>query len=274
MSSVIVSGSFDDFRSTQVRFLQEAAAIGPVHVRLWADKAIGDLEGKTPKFPESERVYFLEALRYVDRVTLDDGSAGRDALPVEDLDRSTVWVVDPTQDTEAKRTFCRSNQIEYRVLSEERRQGFPEEDPIDRPASSPSRKKVIVTGCYDWFHSGHIRFFEEVSQLGDLYVCVGHDANIRLLKGEGHPMFSQEERRYMVGAIRYVCQALISSGDGWLDAEPEIRRIKPDIYAVNEDGDRPEKNSFCKANGIEYRVLRRTPKEGLPRRESTHLRGF
>jgi hypothetical protein len=67
---------------------------------------------------------------------------------------------------------------------------------------------------------------------------------------------------------------LISSGDGWLDAEPEILQIKPDIYAVNEDGDRPEKREYCEANGIEYRVLKRTPKEGLPRRQSTDLRGF
>jgi cytidyltransferase-like protein len=133
---------------------------------------------------------------------------------------------------------------------------------------------VIVTGCYDWFHSGHVRFFEEVSELGDLYVVVGHDDNVRMLKGEGHPLFPAAQRRYMAGAIRHVRKALISSGHGWLDAEPEIRRIRPDIYAVNEDGDRPEKREYCSAHGIEYRVLERLPKEGLPRRQSTELRGF
>jgi len=60
-----------------------------------------------------------------------------------------------------------------------------------------------------------------------------------------------------------VRRALVSSGEGWLDGEPEIYRLKPDIYAVNEDGDRPEKRQFCEAHGIEYRVLKRTPKEGL-----------
>jgi hypothetical protein len=50
--------------------------------------------------------------------------------------------------------------------------------------------------------------------------------------------------------------------------------VKPDIYAVNEDGDKPEKREFCRKYGIEYVVLRREPKEGLPRRESTVLRGF
>ncbi len=65
-------------------------------------------------------------------------------------------------------------------------------------------------------------FTEEVSAYGDLYVIVGHDANIRLLKGEGHPLLPEAERRYVVGSIKYVKQALISSGDGWLDADPEI----------------------------------------------------
>ena len=119
-----------------------------------------------------------------------------------------------------------------------------------------------------------MRFFEEVSRLGELYVVVGHDANIRLLKGEGHPFYEQDERRYMAGSIRHVHQALVSTGDGWLDAEPEIQRIRPDIYAVNEDGHRPEKREYCQAHGIDYRVLKRLPKEGLPRRHSTDLRGF
>jgi cytidyltransferase-like protein len=142
---------------------------------------------------------------------------------------------------------------------------------VARPSS---RKKVVVTGCYDWFHSGHVRFFEEVSALGDLYVVLGHDENVRLLKGEGHPLLPQEERRYVVQACRYVTQAQISTGHGWMDAEPEIARIEPDIYAVNEDGDKPEKRAFCAEHGLEYVVLQRAPRPGLPKRASTDLRGF
>ena len=78
----------------------------------------------------------------------------------------------------------------------------------------------------------------------------------------------------MVASIRYVTQALLSSGNGWMDAEPEIALIKPDMYAVNEDGDKVEKKAFCEAHDIEYVVLQRLPKEGIPKRESTALRGF
>ena len=100
-------------------------------------------------------------------------------------------------------------------------------------------------------------------------MVVGHDANIKLLKGEGHPLLSQAERAYMVHSVRCVHQALISSGHGWMDAEPEIALIKPHFYVVNEDGDKPEKRAFCAEHGIEYVVLKRIPKEGLPKREST-----
>ena len=100
------------------------------------------------------------------------------------------------------------------------------------------------------------------------------DENIRLLKGEGHPLFKQDERRYVAGSIRYVKQALVSSGSGWMDAAPEIEKLKPDIYAVNEDGDVPEKREFCKQHGLEYVMLKRAPKPGLTQRSSTKLRGF
>jgi hypothetical protein len=71
-----------------------------------------------------------------------------------------------------------------------------------------------------------------------------------------------------------VKQALISSGEGWLDADPEIRRLQPDIYAVNEDGDKGGKREYCAKRGIQYLVLKRAPAPGLPHRSSTNLRGF
>jgi len=171
------------------------------------------------------------------------------------------------------RTVCQARGIECHLLGDEDLRGFPAAPPSATPAT-PGRKRVLVTGCYDWVHSGHVRFFEEVSAYGDLYVVLGHDANLQLLKGPGHPRFPEQERRYVVGAIRYVTQALIATGHGWLDAEPEIQRLQPHIYAVNEDGDKGGKREYCAKLGIEYLVLERTPAPGLPPRTSTELRGF
>jgi cytidyltransferase-like protein len=272
VKNVVVSGSFDDIKSHHVRFLQESARLGPVWVLLWSDDAARQIDGRSPKFPQAERMYILESLRYVRGVVLCENAAQSHVLPdCGDL-QPDVWAVVFSGDSPAKRDYCRSRGLEYRVFSREELAGFPHE-PVNAE-ESPQRKRVIVTGCYDWFHSGHMRFFEEASSYGDLYAVVGHDKNIILLKGEGHPLFGEDERRYMVQSVRFVKQALISSGTGWLDAEPEIERIKPHIYIVNEDGDRPEKKEYCEDHGIEYIVLKRTPKNGLPKRISTDLRGF
>ncbi|MHC4509258.1 MAG: adenylyltransferase/cytidyltransferase family protein [Planctomycetota bacterium] len=269
---VVVSGGFDDIRSSDIRVLQEAARLGPLHVLLWSDQSLRSATGKAPKFPESERLYFLQAVRFVHKVSLVTCRLGADEPPSVQGVHPCAWVVRESDDTAAKRAFCKSKNLAYRVLAKADLAGFPEAAQAE--PGTTSGKKVLVTGCYDWFHSGHVRFFEEVSELGELYVVVGHDANIRALKGQGHPMFPQEQRCYMVASIRYVRQALISTGQGWLDAEPELKCLRPDIYAVNEDGDKPEKRTYCREHGIEYVVLKRLPKAGLPRRESTVMRGF
>lgn len=270
MNEVIVSGSFDNLRTPHFRFLDEASKLGQVHVLLWSDSVVRLLDGLDPKFTYEERLYFVNALRYVSQVTCVNELADADNLPPLPSGVARTWVVPAGEDTGARWEYCLANGLAYNVIGAEQTKGFP----VYAPQANEDRKKVVVTGCYDWLHSGHVRFFEECAQFGDLYVVVGNDANVENLKGSGHPLFRDEERRYLVQSIRYVTQGLITSGWGWMDAEPEIAMLKPDIYAVNEDGDRPEKRAFCAEHGLEYLVLKRTPKTGLPRRESTKLRGF
>ncbi|HVN53987.1 MAG TPA: adenylyltransferase/cytidyltransferase family protein [Anaerolineaceae bacterium] len=274
MTRVLISGSFDDLRSRHIRFLDEAARMEErLEVLLWSDDAVIAATGSDPKFPEAERKYLIESLRAVDAVSLVSHIESLDTLPADfSTQPGDTWVVGLDGDSALKRDFCLARGLNFRVITAQELAGFP---PLEvQDDGDASRKKVVVTGCYDWLHSGHVRFFEEASAFGDLYVIVGGDENVRFLKGPGHPLFPEEERRYSVQGVRFVKQALISTGWGWMDAEPEIERIRPDIYLVNEDGDKPEKRAFCEERGLEYVVLKRTPKEGLPRRESTQLRGY
>jgi cytidyltransferase-like protein len=240
---VFVAGAFDNPGSRELRLLREASRRGLVTLLLEGDGAIERATGKPPLMPLAERRYFFDSIRFVDRV--EEAPADLEAAGIELLDLSGADL-----------------------------SGFPYEPP---PASAPragGAKRVVVTGCYDYFHSGHLRFFEEASEYGELNVVIGSDANVRLLKGEGHPLFPEQERRFVIGSCRFVARCLVSTGHGWLDAEPELRSLGAERYVVNEDGDKPEKREFCEANGIEYIVLKRTPKAGLPRRSSTDLRGF
>lgn len=265
---VVASGSFDDIRSADVRFLQEAARLGPVHVRLWSDSLVELHRGRPPAFRTAERRFVIEALRYVDSVSV---IGSRDSIVSPIAGRMPdVIAVRPNEDDPDLRAACARLGIMRFVPYADALSGFPDgetREPLDA-------RRVVVTGCYDWLHSGHVEFFREAAAIGELYVVVGSDRNVHLLKGDGHPLRGQDERRYMVQAIRVVHRALISSGTGWMDAEPEIATIAPHAYVVNDDGDQPDKRDFCRAHGLEYVVLRRRPHRGLPKRTSTGLRGF
>ncbi len=132
-------------------------------------------------------------------------------------------------------------------------------------------KKVFVSGCFDLLHSGHIAFLETAASYGDLYVCIGSDSTVHELKGR-YPIITQQERRYMIQALRCVTECRINKGSGIIDFEQELNEIQPDIFVVNEDGNTPSKKAICESKGIEYFVLDRIPSEGLPVRSTTSLR--
>ena len=132
-------------------------------------------------------------------------------------------------------------------------------------------KKVFVSGCYDLLHSGHVEFFRQAAQYGDLYVGIGSDKTIEGYKHH-KTVYSEQERLFMVKSIRYVKDAYINQGSGILDFLPTLDIVKPDILVVNEDGGNDDKRRVCEERGMEYIVLKRTPQEGLTARSSTELK--
>lgn len=137
-------------------------------------------------------------------------------------------------------------------------------------------KKVFVSGCYDLLHSGHVEFFRQASQYGELYVGIGSDETIMGLKHH-KTVYSEQERLFMVKSIRYVTDAYINAGSGILDFLPTLDIVRPDILVVNSDGSNDSKRKVCEERGIEYVVLERVPHElkgagALPARSSTDLK--
>ena len=131
--------------------------------------------------------------------------------------------------------------------------------------------KVFVSGCFDLLHSGHAAFLKTAAAFGDVYVGVGKDETIALLKGIS-PRNSESERLFMVKSLRYVKDARLNSGVGQLDFADDLERLRPDLFLVNEDGHSAEKEALCARLGIAYRVLPREPEPGLPARSSSELR--
>ena len=131
--------------------------------------------------------------------------------------------------------------------------------------------KVFVSGCYDLLHSGHVEFFRQAAQYGDLYVGIGSD---KTYLGYKHrkTIYSEQERLFMVKSIRYVKEAYINAGSGVMDFVPTLDIVKPDVFVVNSDGGSEEKRRCCEERGIRYIELQRDPHEGLTARSSTDLK--
>ena len=138
-------------------------------------------------------------------------------------------------------------------------------------------KKVFVSGCYDLLHSGHVEFFRQASQYGDLYVGIG--SNQTILGYKHHKTFyPEQERLFMVKSIKYVKDAFINQGDGIMDFIPTVDFVKRALtcfgYAPQtlqtDNGSEFTHTAktkrvhpldlFCEKNGITHRTIRpRTP---------------
>ena len=92
-------------------------------------------------------------------------------------------------------------------------------------------------------HSGHIRFLEEAAKYGRVIVSLGSDDNSLQSKGK-KPVFSEEERQYMVESIRFVEEAPVSDINGSLSFSGHLDEFQPDYFIINSDSHTEEKNTL------------------------------
>ncbi|TSA16531.1 cytidyltransferase, partial [bacterium] len=133
------------------------------------------------------------------------------------------------------------------------------------------RRKVFVTGCFDMLHSGHVAFLKEAAEYGDVYVGIGSDETVGRLKGR-YPINNQDERQFMLEALRCVTRCTINKGSGIMDFVENEDVLSADILFVNEEGHSPEKEDFCRKQDLRYLVSKRIPHGNLPARSTTALR--
>ncbi len=99
-----------------------------------------------------------------------------------------------------------------------------------------AKKDVLVGGCFDILHYGHVHFLKNARSLGDrLIVALESDKNIQRLKGKGRPIHDQEKRREMLEALSFVDEVIIL-GPKMTDKDYEklVLEVKPHIIAVTE----------------------------------------
>mgnify|MGYP002622780327 FL=1 len=97
-------------------------------------------------------------------------------------------------------------------------------------------KKVLVGGCFDLMHYGHVVFLEKAKALGDhLVVALESDENVKRLKGKGRPIHTHEQRKKMLESLKSVDEVLtLPPMQKDADYENLVRKVKPAVIAVTE----------------------------------------
>lgn len=94
-----------------------------------------------------------------------------------------------------------------------------------------NERYVLCHGCFDLLHVGHIKYLENAKAHGDiLIVTVTADQYVN--KGTNRPIYSEENRAYMLAALACVDYVAISHSPTAVYA---LHKIRPDIFAKGID---------------------------------------
>lgn len=126
-------------------------------------------------------------------------------------------------------------------------------------AQIKKKKTVLVGGCFDLIHFGHVQFLKKAREQGDyLIVALESDAFIKKTKRKS-PIHSQEERAKVLSSLNFVGAVVnlpfFSTDEQYLEM---VKLIRPKIIAVTR-GDSQLKNKKRQAAMIGAKVKIVTP---------------
>ena len=117
-----------------------------------------------------------------------------------------------------------------------------------------NKKTILVGGCFDLIHYGHLKFLEAAKEQGDfLIVALESDEFIKRHKKK-LPIHQQSERAEILSNLNMVdliiLLPLFETNDDYFDL---VKKISPSIIAVTE-GDKQLKNKKKQAKEIDAEV--------------------
>ncbi len=98
-----------------------------------------------------------------------------------------------------------------------------------------SRKIVLVGGCFDVLHYGHLEYLRQARESGD-YLIVALEPDDRIIKYKNrNPIHNQQQRAVNLAAIRYVDEVLkLPVLKNYKDYNGLVQNICPAIIAITK----------------------------------------
>lgn len=122
------------------------------------------------------------------------------------------------------------------------------------------KKLVVVGGCFDLLHLGHIIFLQQAKQKGEiLLVLLESDESIKKLKGELRPIHSQTVRAEILSELKsvdFVLKLPLLPTDK--DYDELLTTLHPSVIATTE-GDEYDFHKKRQAKKVGAKMLYVTP---------------
>ena len=95
-----------------------------------------------------------------------------------------------------------------------------------------ARKVVFTNGCFDLLHPGHIALLADAAGLGHVCVAINSDESVRRLKGEGRPVYPEQERAEILLSLRWVDSVTVFPED---TPQETIEIVRPDVLVKGSE---------------------------------------
>lgn len=145
---VFVSGCYDLLHSGHVEFFRQAAAYGDLYVGIGSDTTYLGYKHRPTVYPEQERLFMVQSIRYVKEAYINAGSGVLDFVPTLDIVKPDVFVVNSDGASAEKEQLCRERGIEYVVLERTPQEGLQARSSTDLKAATcqlPTRLDLAGT---------------------------------------------------------------------------------------------------------------------------------
>jgi rfaE bifunctional protein nucleotidyltransferase chain/domain len=93
-------------------------------------------------------------------------------------------------------------------------------------------KQIFTNGCFDILHRGHIELLKFCKSLGYVTVGLNSDNSVSRLKGQNRPVNAEQDRKYLLEALKYVDKVIVFDEDTPLRL---IQELKPNVIVKGGD---------------------------------------
>lgn len=128
---------------------------------------------------------------------------------------------------------------------------------VVKKIKNQGKKTVVVGGCFDILHPGHVTFLEKAKQAGDLLVVLlESDQKVRELKGANRPVHTQSARALILSVltpIDYVVMLPYMKNAAGYDEL--ISKIGPGVIAASAKSAYIYHQRAAKAVGAKFKIV-------------------